>query len=67
MIFRPQLETNINLPFIAADATGPKHFNKTLTRNEFEDSDCAIWSSKRSSRVERRSKTRNCNRPILTK
>ena len=30
-------ETNINLPFIAADATGPKHFNKVLTRDEFED------------------------------
>jgi molecular chaperone DnaK len=29
-------EANINLPFIAADATGPKHFNKTLTRPEFE-------------------------------
>jgi molecular chaperone DnaK len=29
-------ETNINLPFIAADATGPKHFNKSLTRVEFE-------------------------------
>lgn len=29
-------ETNINLPFIAADATGPKHFNKSLTREEFE-------------------------------
>ncbi|HEU4508074.1 MAG TPA: molecular chaperone DnaK [Pyrinomonadaceae bacterium] len=29
-------ETNINLPFIAADATGPKHFNKTLTRQQFE-------------------------------
>jgi molecular chaperone DnaK len=29
-------ETNINLPFIAADATGPKHFNKSLTRAEFE-------------------------------
>jgi molecular chaperone DnaK len=31
------METNINLPFIAADATGPKHFNKTLTRAEFEN------------------------------
>src|SRR6476469_1104301 len=31
------VETNINLPFIAADATGPKHFNKTMTRTEFED------------------------------
>ena len=30
-------ETNINLPFIAADATGPKHFNKTLTRDKFEE------------------------------
>ncbi|MDQ2921743.1 MAG: molecular chaperone DnaK [Acidobacteriota bacterium] len=29
-------ETNINLPFIAADATGPKHLNKVLTREEFE-------------------------------
>lgn len=29
-------ETTINLPFIAADATGPKHFNKTLTRDQFE-------------------------------
>jgi len=29
-------ETVINLPFIAADATGPKHFNQTLTRAQFE-------------------------------
>jgi molecular chaperone DnaK len=29
-------EANINLPFIAADATGPKHFNKSLTREQFE-------------------------------
>ena len=29
-------ETTINLPFIAADASGPKHFNKTLTREQFE-------------------------------
>jgi molecular chaperone DnaK len=31
------LETEINLPFIAADATGPKHFVSKLTRAEFED------------------------------
>src|SRR3989449_9494380 len=31
------VETTINLPFIAADATGPKHFNKTLSREQFED------------------------------
>ena len=29
-------ETNINLPFIAADASGPKHFSKVLTREDFE-------------------------------
>ena len=29
-------EANINLPFIAADATGPKHFIRTLTRDGFE-------------------------------
>jgi molecular chaperone DnaK len=29
-------ETNINLPFIAADASGPKHFSQTLTREQFE-------------------------------
>jgi molecular chaperone DnaK len=29
-------ETNINLPFIAADESGPKHFNKALTREMFE-------------------------------
>ena len=30
------METGINLPFIAADASGPKHFNKTLSREQFE-------------------------------
>lgn len=30
-------ETTFNLPFIAADATGPKHLNKTLTRDKFEE------------------------------
>jgi molecular chaperone DnaK len=30
-------ETNINLPFIAADATGPKHINTTFTREQFEE------------------------------
>lgn len=27
---------DINLPFITADATGPKHLNKTITRAKFE-------------------------------
>ncbi|PSM52559.1 DnaK system heat shock chaperone [Campylobacter blaseri] len=30
------METTINLPFITADATGPKHLTKTLTRAKFE-------------------------------
>ncbi|MCL6472448.1 MAG: molecular chaperone DnaK [Firmicutes bacterium] len=30
------LTTNINLPFITADADGPKHLDMTLTRSEFE-------------------------------
>jgi len=29
-------ETEINLPFITADATGPKHFVKKITRAKFE-------------------------------
>ena len=30
------LETDINLPFVTADATGPKHLQKKLTRARFE-------------------------------
>jgi molecular chaperone DnaK len=30
-------ESQLNLPFIAADSTGPKHFNKTLSRPKFEE------------------------------
>jgi molecular chaperone DnaK len=30
-------EAQMNLPFIAADPTGPKHFNKTLARAKFEE------------------------------
>jgi molecular chaperone DnaK len=31
------LSTNINLPFITADATGPKHLDVTLTRAKFDE------------------------------
>jgi molecular chaperone DnaK len=31
------MESNINLPFISADASGPKHLNKILDRNKFEE------------------------------
>lgn len=30
-------ETSFNLPFIAADNSGPKHLNKSLTREKFEE------------------------------
>ncbi|MBN1295606.1 molecular chaperone DnaK [bacterium] len=30
-------ETTLNLPFITADASGPKHLNMTLTRAKFEN------------------------------
>ena len=31
-----QVESNVNLPFITADASGPKHMNINLTRSKFE-------------------------------
>ncbi len=31
------MSTNINLPFITADNTGPKHFDATLTRAKFDE------------------------------
>ncbi len=31
-----QVETTVNLPFITADASGPKHLQITLTRSKFE-------------------------------
>lgn len=30
-------ETTVSLPFIAADASGPKHINMTLSRDKFEE------------------------------
>ncbi len=30
------METTINLPFITADAAGPKHLSQTMTRSKFE-------------------------------
>jgi molecular chaperone DnaK len=30
------METSINLPFITADASGPKHLTQTITRSKFE-------------------------------
>ena len=30
------MQTDIQLPFLTADASGPKHFNTTITRSKFE-------------------------------
>jgi molecular chaperone DnaK len=30
------METNINLPFVTADSSGPRHLNLTLSRSKFE-------------------------------
>jgi molecular chaperone DnaK len=30
------IQTDVNLPFITADASGPKHLQKTITRSKFE-------------------------------
>ena len=38
-----QTTTDVNLPFITADATGPKHLQKTLTRAEFERMTQSLW------------------------
>ncbi len=32
-----QMETSVNLPFITADQSGPKHLQVTVTRSRFED------------------------------
>jgi len=31
------MQTEINLPFVTADSSGPKHLNRTLTRAKFEE------------------------------
>ena len=30
-------QTDINLPFVTADASGPKHLNLSLTRAKFDE------------------------------
>lgn len=30
------VQTEINLPYLSSDNTGPKHFNYTLTRSKLE-------------------------------
>ena len=62
------METEINLPFITADATGPKHMVKKLTRARFEQLvddllQRTIGPAKQAladAGVERRRSTRSC-------
>ena len=42
-----QTTTEINLPFITADATGPKHLQKTLTRAQFEQMTDSLFEATR--------------------
>merc|ERR1711900_56419 len=44
------LQTEINLPFITADATGPKHINETLTRAKLEQLSEALVERKQKRR-----------------
>ena len=43
------MESEINLPFITVDTSGPKHFIKTISRSQLEnlslikDCDCICW------------------------
>lgn len=39
------LSTNINLPFITADASGPKHLDLTLTRAKFDELTASLVES----------------------
>jgi molecular chaperone DnaK len=38
------VQTNVNLPFITADSTGPKHLDMTITRAKFEE--LMTWSKR---------------------
>ena len=49
--------TNINLPFITADATGPKHLDVTLTRAKFNELTASTWSRRPWARCARPSAT----------
>jgi molecular chaperone DnaK len=39
-----QLETTVNLPFITADATGPKHLQVKITRARFEELAASLFN-----------------------
>ncbi len=57
------METEINLPFITADASGPKHLAMKLTRAKFESLVEDLLQTDRRSRPSRRSPTPVSTRP----
>ena len=50
------MQTEVNLPFITADAAGPKHLNIKLTRAKLEALVDDLIAADRSSRAGRRSR-----------
>ena len=47
-------QTDINLPFITADASGPKHLQLTLTRVEVRGADRSVPGSRSANQSNRR-------------
>ena len=60
------LQTDINLPFVTVDASGPKHLNLTLTRAKLEQLRMPS-SNGRLNRADKHSRTLRYNPPISTK
>ncbi len=53
-------EAPINLPFISADDSGPRHLARTLTREQLRGAGAASWSSAPRGRARTRSSRRAC-------
>ncbi len=61
------METDINLPFVTADQTGPKHLQMKLTRAKFEQLVDDLLAALDGARCSRRSPTRGCSRRTSTR
>ena len=59
-------QTQVSLPFVTADASGPKHLTSTITRSTFEQI-TATWSSGAWSRSSRRCRMRRSPRTTSTR
>ncbi len=58
--------TQINLPFVTADASGPKHLDLSLSRAKLDRAVSARSSTAPSARPSRRSPTPACRPPTST-